>query len=74
MDFCPARSRHIFRSFVLVERIKMKPRILAIVIIGVLITICLIKGINSTLLASALGVLGALGGIEGYQSKHPPKA
>lgn len=51
----------------------MKPRIVAMVIIGVLITICLIKGINSTLLASALGVLGALGGIEGYQARHPPK-
>lgn len=43
------------------------------VIIGILIIICLVEGINGTLLASALGVLGALGGIEGYQARHKPK-
>lgn len=74
MDFCPARSRRVFRTSVLVKRRKMRPRIAAIIAIAILIGICLLKGINSTLLASALGILGALGGIEGYQSRHPPKA
>lgn len=73
MDFCHIRSGCISRSFVLVRSKKMKPRIAAIVAIAILIGICLLKGINSTLLASALGLIGGLGGIEAYQARHPSK-
>lgn len=51
----------------------MRPRIAAIIAIAILVGICLVKGINSTLLASALGLIGGLGGIEAYQHRHPPK-
>lgn len=48
---------------------KLKTRHLAIIAITVLIAICLIRGINSAMLGSALGLLAGLGGYEAYQAK-----
>ena len=47
-----------------------KTRRIAILAIAVLVTICLIKGINAALLGSALGLIAGLGGLEIYQSRH----
>jgi len=57
----------------LVKKMKHKPRRLAIITIGILVGICLVKGINSTLLASALGLIAGLGGLEVYQARHNDK-
>ncbi len=48
---------------------KLKTRHLAIIAITVLVAICLVRGINSALLGSALAILGGLGGYEIVQAR-----
>lgn len=69
LDFCLTRSGRISRASFLVIKMKHKPRRLAIIAIAVLVGICLVKGINSVLLASAMGLIAGLGGLEIREAK-----
>lgn len=70
LDFPLGRIRRIPRASLLVKKMKHKPRRLAIIAIAVLVGICLIKGINSVLLASAMGLIAGLGGLEIREAKR----
>lgn len=49
---------------------KLKTKHLAIIAITAILIVCLVKGIDSALLGSALAIIAGLGGYEIYQARH----